>query len=101
MACKFLKLFRYRGKDVVRMRSENGKIENFQGFTRFVAKFLKIWPKFWKPNLTLEFGRNLTALRENRFDTFVAKTSVSKTTIGFLGYQLTLPFYAFLVVRIY
>ena len=41
MASKFLKLFCYRGKDVVKMRSENGKIENFQGFTRFVAKFLK------------------------------------------------------------
>ena len=24
----------------------NGKIENFQGFTRFVAKSLKIWPIF-------------------------------------------------------
>jgi len=34
--------------------------------------------------------KTATKLRENRFDTFVAKTSVSKTTIGFLGYQLTL-----------
>ena len=41
MASKFLKLFCYRGEDVVKMRSENGKIENFQGFTRFVAKILK------------------------------------------------------------
>ena len=34
-------------------------LQNLQGFTRFVAKFflekaksLKIWPKFWKPNLS-------------------------------------------------
>ena len=39
---KFLKLFRYRGKDVVKSGSENGKIENLQGFKRFVAKSLKI-----------------------------------------------------------
>jgi hypothetical protein len=39
---KFLKLFRYRGEDVVKMGSENGKIENLQGFKRFVAKSLKI-----------------------------------------------------------
>ena len=43
---KFLKLLRYRGEDLVKIRSENGKIENFQGFTRFVAKSLKIWPIF-------------------------------------------------------
>ena len=39
---KFLKLFRYRGEDVMKMGSENGKIENLQGFKRFVAKSLKI-----------------------------------------------------------
>ena len=42
MASKFLKLFCYRGEDVVKMGSENGKIENLQGFKRFVAKSLKI-----------------------------------------------------------
>ena len=53
---KFLKLFRYRGEDVVKMRSENGEIENFQGFTRFVAKSLKIWPIFLKKSTgNLEF----------------------------------------------
>ena len=56
MASKFLKLFRYRGEDVVKMRSENGKTENFQGFTRFVAKSLKIWPIFLKKSTgNLEF----------------------------------------------
>ena len=39
---------RYRGEDVMKIRSENGRIENFQGFTRFVAKSLKIWPIFLK-----------------------------------------------------
>ena len=45
---KFLKLFRYRGEDVVKMGSENGKIENLQGQNRFVAKSLKIQPIFLK-----------------------------------------------------
>ena len=58
---KFLKLFRYRGKDVVKSGSENGKIENLQGFKRFVAKSLKIQPIFlkkWLLNSPQYFDKN-------------------------------------------
>ena len=45
---------RYRGEDLVKIRSENGKIENFQGF---VAKSLKIWPIFLKKSTEIaNFG---------------------------------------------
>ena len=36
MASKFLKLFCYRGEDVVKMRSENGKIESFPNYRYFM-----------------------------------------------------------------
>ena len=41
----------------MKMGSENGKIENLQGFKRFVAKSLKIWPIFLKKSTEIaNFG---------------------------------------------
>ena len=56
----------------MKIRSENGKIENFQGFTRFVAKSLKIWPIFLKKSTgNLEFWQKKSFFHQNFLSDFV------------------------------
>ena len=56
MASKFLKLFRYRGKDVVKMGSENGKIAKFPRLHALCSKKFEIWPIFLKKSTGNGYG---------------------------------------------
>ena len=54
---------RYRGEDVMKIRSENGRIENFQGFKLEIFKFSRYFSKKFEKFALFQQKKILKLLR--------------------------------------